>query len=478
MKKPIILLADDDKAICTVLEQAIRRHGYEIIVSDNGKSLLELVEQGRGDVVITDIMMPGIGGLELIPKIKAKRPDLPIIVISAVNTLLTAVKVNQLGAYEYLPKPFDLDILLQYVDKALNASGGNSLNFDNSGKNSVDRSPIIGRSPAMQEIYRILARIVSLDLSVMITGESGTGKELIAQALHNLGDRKNKPFIAVNVAAIPKELIESELFGHEKGSFTGAINRKAGAFEQAGSGTLFLDEIGDMPLEAQTRLLRVLQQGEYTSVGGSKTMLTSARIITATHRDLLKLVKKGTFREDLYYRLNVVHIKTPPLRERREDIAELIDYFTAKAVEKGLPRKEISHDALPMLQGYNWHGNVRELENLIYRLSALYSEPIIDVDIIKKELFNREERSSENTLPLPEIIRKHVQNYFVGHGDSMPSSGVYDRLLPLFEKPLLEVTLEVTDGNQIKAAAMLGINRNTLRKKINQLGIELSKRKE
>ncbi|MEI6730879.1 MAG: sigma 54-interacting transcriptional regulator, partial [Pseudomonadota bacterium] len=304
MKKPIILLADDDKAICTVLEQAIRRHGYEIIASDNGKSLLELVEQGRGDVVITDIMMPGIGGLELIPKIKVKRPDLPIIVISAVNTLLTAVKVNQLGAYEYLPKPFDLDILLQYVDKALNASGGNSLNFDNSGKNSVDRSPIIGRSPAMQEIYRILARIVSLDLSVMITGESGTGKELIAQALHNLGDRKNKPFIAVNVAAIPKELIESELFGHEKGSFTGAINRKAGAFEQAGSGTLFLDEIGDMPLEAQTRLLRVLQQGEYTSVGGSKTMLTGARIITATHRDLLKLVKKGTFREDLYYRLN------------------------------------------------------------------------------------------------------------------------------------------------------------------------------
>ncbi len=472
MTSPTILVADDDKAICTVLEQAIRRQGYNVLVTDNAKSLLSWVDAGKGNAVITDVLMPGMSGLEMLPLLKARRPDLPVIVISAQNTLITAVKANQLGAYEYMPKPFDLDVLMQCVDKSLIAHGGQGTSSLQPPKKIMENGHIIGRSPAMQDIYRILARVVGVDLTVMITGESGTGKELIARAIHALGKRKNKAFIALNMAAIPKELVESELFGHEKGAFTGALARKAGAFEQAEGGTLFLDEIGDMPIEAQTRLLRVLQQGEYTTVGGTKMIAAKARIITATHRDLEALVKKGIFREDLYYRLNVVSLKAPPLRERREDIAELVNHFLNRAHEKGLPRKEVSQKALPLLQAHNWPGNVRELENLIYRLATLYSESVIDEKIIEKELTAKSARVVPHDLPLPEIIRMHVQTYFNSHGDALPCAGIYDRLMPLFEKPLIEVTLEVTDGNQLKAAQLLGINRNTLRKKISELRIE------
>ena len=471
MSKSTILLADDDKSICTVLEQALIRSGYDVLIANNAQDLLKFVESGKGDAVITDVMMPNMSGLEMLPLIKAKRPTLPVIVISAQNTLMTAVKANQLGAYEYLPKPFDLNELLACVEKSLHINSPLPKEVSYS-----DNSLIIGRSNAMQEIYRTLAKVVNLDLTVMINGESGTGKELIAKALHNLSNRRHKSFIALNMAAIPKELVESELFGHEKGAFTGALNRKAGAFEQADGGTLFLDEIGDMPIEAQTRLLRVLQQGEYTTVGGTRTITAKARIISATHRNLEKLVKKGFFREDLYYRLNVVTIKAPPLRERREDIEELANYFLLKAREKGLAVKEISPDAMPILQGYRWNGNVRELENLIYRLSALYSEPVISVDIIKKELLKQID-TGEQDLPLPDIIRKYMQTYFMSHGNVMPSSGIYERLMPLFERPLLEVTLEATEGNQLKAASLLGINRNTLRKKIAELGIESSKKR-
>ncbi len=470
MAQITVLLADDDKAICTVLEQAIRRQGYQVLTTERGERLMQWVEEGKGDVVITDVLMPGSNGLDLLPRIKAKRPDLPVIVISAQNTLMTAVKANQLGAYEYLPKPFDLDTLMQCVEKSMLASGGHTLSFENA-KDKGAGAHIIGRSSAMQDIYRTLARVVNVDLTVMITGESGTGKELVARALHNLGPRKAKSFIALNMAAIPRELVESELFGHEKGAFTGAHARKSGAFEQAEGGTLFLDEIGDMPLHAQTRLLRVLQQGEYSRVGGTKTSASNVRIITATHRDLAQLVKKDVFREDLFYRLNVVQLRMPALRERREDIPELVNYFLAKAHEKGLPRKEFARDALTLLRAHHWGGNVRELENLIYRLATLYPDPIIDAPIVHKELADSNSQHEQTDTPLSELVRRHVAAYFKSHEGSLPSPGVYDRLMPLIEKPLIEITLAATQGNQLKAADVLGMNRNTLRKKIVELGI-------
>jgi two-component system nitrogen regulation response regulator GlnG len=314
--------------------------------------------------------------------------------------------------------------------------------------------------------------MVNVDLTVLIEGESGTGKELIARALHMLGLRKSKPFVAVNMAAIPRELIESELFGHEKGAFTGAANRKAGKFEMAEGGTLFLDEIGDMPLEAQTRLLRVLQQGEYTPIGGSRTLRTDVRIICATHRDLDTLTKAGQFREDLFYRLNVVPIRVPPLRERKEDISELVQFFLKRARERGLQEKQISPEALELLKQYSWPGNVRELENLIYRLAAVYAEPVISLSSAKQELLLHHLRESASgaaqNKSLSELVTPYLKNYFQSHLPGLPQPGVYDRIIGIVEKCLIDVTLQATRGNQIRAAQILGINRNTLRKKIQE----------
>ena len=477
MKQMTVLIADDDKAICTVLERAFQRQGYETHITDNGRQLQKWVESGKGDVAITDVLMPGGNGLDALANIKISRPELPVIVISAQNTLMTAVRASQLGAYEYLPKPFDLDQLISCVEKAasqqVRKDSQEDAGDDISESERLGDAHIIGRSPAMQAIYRTLGKMVNVDLTVMITGESGTGKELVARALHVLGPRKDKEFVALNMAAIPRELVESELFGHEKGSFTGAVARKSGAFELAQGGTLFLDEIGDMPIEAQTRLLRVLQQGEFMTVGGLKPIAADARIICATHRDPAGLVKQKQFREDLFYRLNVVPVKLPPLRERREDIPELVQYFLNKAKVRGLPAKEITAAGMNILEGYAWPGNVRELENLIYRMVTLYSQRVIDAPSLQTELSSRKPpafRSMEK--PLPEVIREHVENYFASHENSLPLPGIYDRLMPLVEKPLIEVTLKATDGNQVKAAEILGINRNTLRKKIAELGIE------
>ena len=332
----------------------------------------------------------------------------------------------------------------------------------------------------MQEIYRTLARMVNNDLTVTVSGESGTGKELVARALHQLGKRKTAPFVAINMAAIPRELVESELFGYEKGAFTGALQRKSGKFEQAEGGTLFLDEIGDMPMDAQTKLLRVLQQGEYITVGGTRLIKTNVRIVCATHRDLLQLVKSGEFREDLYYRLNVVPLRIPSLRERREDIAPLAQYFLRKAGEKGLSPKILDAETIAAMQVHDWPGNVRELENMMYRLSALYSESIIG-----KEAFLSESRAGQKDerrrrpATLEKNVEAHLRQYFAAHsGDDLPPPGLYDRILPLVEKPLIEMTLRATGGNQVKAAAVLGINRNTLRKKIAELGINVVRRGE
>ncbi len=473
MSNETILVADDDAAIRTVINQALGREGYEVRATGNASTLWRWVADGQGDLVITDVRMPDENGLDLIPRIKKLRPDLRIIVISAHSTLMTAVKATERGAFEYLPKPFDLKELTSVVERALKESKA-GVNADNTDDDVDDRLPLIGRSPAMQEIYRTLARLMGTDLAVMITGESGTGKELIAKALHNYGKRRNKPFIAVNMAAIPRDLIESELFGHEKGAFTGAVSRSVGCFEQAEGGTLFLDEIGDMPPEAQTRLLRVLQEGEYTTVGGRTPIKTDVRIIAATHRDLSQLIRQGLFREDLYYRLNVVPIRLPPLRERVEDIPELVNHFLSQATEEGLPWKTVQSSAMERLKTYRWPGNVRELENLIRRLAALYSEEEIGVEAIETELAGTSgavsSKSSEGE-GLSDLVDRHVREYFNAHGDSLPAAGLYDRILREIERPLISICLEATRGNQVKAADLLGLNRNTLRKKIKVLGI-------
>jgi two-component system nitrogen regulation response regulator GlnG len=311
----------------------------------------------------------------------------------------------------------------------------------------------------------------------MISGESGTGKELVARALHDYGKRRNGPFVAINMAAIPLELIEADLFGHEKGAFTGASGRGVGRFEQAEGGTLFLDEIGDMPLEAQTRLLRVLQQGEYTTVGGRVPVKTNVRIVAATNRDLRQLINQGLFREDLFFRLNVVPIRLPPLRERAEDIPDLVRHFLNRAEQEGLPHKSMSKDALEALQRYRWPGNVRELENLVRRLAALYTDEIISSRIIDMELAGARAvpiaNGEEPAETMSAAIERHLLKEFSSHGSGLPPAGLYDRILAEMERPLIALSLSATKGNQIRAAELLGLNRNTLRKKIRDLDIQV-----
>jgi two-component system nitrogen regulation response regulator GlnG len=474
-----ILVADDDRAIRTVLNQALARLGHDVRTTGNAATLWRWVENGEGDLVITDVVMPDENGLDLVPRIKRLRPDLRIIVMSAQNTLMTAVKATERGAFEYLPKPFDLTELVRVVQRALAApkAAPASANGDATDLEGEEQLPLIGRSPAMQEIYRVLARLMGTDLTVMIAGESGTGKELVARALHDYGKRRSGAFVAVNMAAIPRELIESELFGHEKGAFTGALTRSAGRFEQAQGGTLFLDEIGDMPLEAQTRLLRVLQEGEYTTVGGRTPIRANVRIIAATHRDLRLLIRQGLFREDLFYRLNVVPIRLPPLRERAEDVPALVRHFLKQATVEGLPLKSVDTAAMEKLKTYRWPGNVRELENLVKRLAALYSQEVIGPDVIDAELAEVAPTAETSAAPdnegLSAAVERHLKDYFAAHKDGLPSAGLYDRVLREIERPLIALTLVATRGNQIKAAQLLGLNRNTLRKKIRELDIQV-----
>jgi two-component system, NtrC family, nitrogen regulation response regulator GlnG len=474
-----VLLAEDDAAIRTVVSRALSRQGYDVQATSVAAALWRWIASGEGDVVITDVALPDENSLDLLPRIRNLRPDLPVIVMSAQNTLLTAVRAAERGAFEYLPKPFDIGNLVAAVQRSLTSRHGSSQLPAEPGL-SEEQLPIIGRSPAMQEIYRVIARLMNTDLTVLIAGESGTGKELVAQALHDFGKRKGGPFVPVNMAAIPRELIESELFGHEKGSFTGANARRVGRFEQGEGGTLFLDEIGDMPLEAQTRLLRVLQQGEFVPVGGHHPVRTNVRIIAASHRDLRLMVGQGMFREDLFYRLNVVPLRLPPLRERVDDIPALAQHFLVKAQADGLPLKTLTPDAMVRLKAHSWPGNVRELENLVRRLAVLYAEDTIGEDVIILEL----EQSRAPTLAtdaapvddnLDNAIERHIDRYFRAHEGALPPTGVYDRLIREVERPLIARALAATRGNQLKAADVLGLNRNTLRKKIRDLDIHVSR---
>jgi two-component system nitrogen regulation response regulator GlnG len=473
----VVLLADDDAAIRMVLNQALTRAGYEVRPTGNISTMWNWVSRGEGDILITDVAMPDGNAFEVMPKIKKLRPDLPMIVMSAQNTFMTAIRASEVGAYEYLPKPFDITEVLSVVARAL-ADAKKPTAAERKAEEPSETMPLVGRSTAMQDIYRALARLMQTDLTVMITGESGTGKELVARALHDFGKRRNGPFVAINMAAIPRDLIEAELFGHEKGAFTGANSRSSGRFEQAEGGTLFLDEIGDMPMDAQTRLLRVLQEGEYTMVGGRNSIKTNVRIVAATHRDLSQMIRQGLFREDLYYRLNVVPIRLPPLRERVDDVGDLAMHFLKTAQREGEPIKSISPEAIRLMQNYSWPGNVRELENLVRRLSALYADESISAEIVQNELNIVDRQSNPGVtgpMDVSMAVETHVGQVLREFEPNLPPAGLYQRVIDKVEAPLIAMALNACGGNQIKAADLLGLNRNTLRKKIRTHSIEIIK---
>ena len=472
-----VLIADDDSAIRTVLSQALARAGYEVRATGLAAALWRWISEGEGDVVVTDVVLPDENAFAVLPRIKKFRPTLPVIVMSAQNTIVTAIKSAELGAYDYLPKPFDLNQLVSTVGRALSSSAS-VVSVGQGAK--TEELPIVGRSPAMQDIYRIIARLIQTDLTVMIVGESGTGKELIARALHDFGKRRRGPFVAVNMAAIPKDLIEMELFGYEKGAFAGATARVAGKFEQAESGTLFLDEIGDMPPEAQTKLLRVLQQGEYTTIGGLTAVRADVRIIAATHRDLRQHITQGLFREDLFFRLNVVPLRLPPLRERLSDIPDLVRLFLEQARSEGLPTKEFSEDALSALYQHKWPGNVRELQNLVKRLLAMEPDDVVSPVAVRRELASAPVNSQDSSVAtdratLREHIENHLHRYFRSYGSELPPPGLYELVLAELEPPLLRAALAATKGNQLKAARLLGLNRNTLRAKLRKRKVKPSR---
>ena len=480
MSKGVILLADDDRSIRTVLTHAFMRAGFEVKATGNASTLWRWVSEGLGNIVVTDVVMPDENGLDLLPKIRRARPELRVIVISGQNTLMTAIRATERGAFEYFPKPFDIRELVNVAERAIQEPA--NVSQPEHSDNEEDRLPLKGRSAAMQDVYRMLARLMGTDLTVLITGESGVGKELAARVLHDFGPRKRSPFVAINMAAIPRELIESELFGHERGAFTGATARSAGRFEQAEGGTLFLDEIGDMPHEAQTRLLRVLQQGEYVPVGGASPIKANVRIVSATHRDLRESVRQGEFREDLFYRLNVVPLRLPALRERVEDIPELVNHFLQKSEGEGLPRRLMSNGAMEALRKHNWPGNVRELENLIRRLIVMTADETISADSVLEILSEYSQGTEQKDAvdqnisgSLDQLMDRFMERYFQELGQDLPSAGLYTRIIEQIEIPLLTHMLSAVNGNQVKAAEVLGINRNTLRKKIKTLGLPVIK---
>jgi two-component system nitrogen regulation response regulator GlnG len=464
-----VLVVDDDAAIRTVVAAALKREGHRVVTASSIAELHRAIRSAKPDVIVTDVILPDGNGLDLLPALLAEHPDLPVIVFSAQNTLATAVRATEVGAFDYLPKPFDLDVLTQAVRGAI--ARGRREPLDLPEREGGGGSSLIGRSPAMQEVYRVVARVVANDLTVLISGESGTGKELVAKAIHDLGPRRRAPFVALNMAAIPRELIEAELFGHERGAFTGAATRVAGKFEQAAGGTLFLDEIGDMPMDAQTRLLRVLQSGEFTTVGGSRTIRADVRIVAATNKDLAQLVQTGQFREDLFYRLNVVPVTLPALRERRQDVALLARHFLDRAAEEGLPRKQLAAPAVAALESYEWPGNVRELENLMRRIAALSRDEWIDVETVRGALGEAAVTPAARDPGIEAAVRTRIERLALEEPQVLDNGTLYDRIIGEVERPLIEAMLARHQNNQLRAARALGINRNTLRKRLDTLGI-------
>lgn len=467
MSEGKVLIVEDDASIGLVVSSALAAENIDCQICDTVAGRDAALAAGHFDLMLTDVVLKDSDGLTTLKDVMATAPDMPVIIMSAQNTLETAVRASEINAFEYFPKPFDLNDLIlavrQGIEQRRAEPDGHAASLPEA------NLPMIGRSAAMQDVYRMVARLLRNDLSVLISGESGTGKELVAEAIHSLGHRKTGPFVAVNMAAIPGELIEAELFGHEKGSFTGAVGQAIGRFEQAQGGTLFLDEIGDMPTHAQTRLLRALQSGVISRIGGKASIRLDVRIVAATNQNLEELIAKGKFREDLFYRLNVVPISMPPLRDRTEDIGLLAQHFLTLAAQDGLPSRKIDDGAVAMLMTMPWRGNIRELRNLIYRLALICREDTITEVTIAQNV----DALPGADVPVQGASFEAAVSQFMREQKARGVSRekLYPKALAQFEIPLLQQVMRHARGNQLKAAALLGINRNTLRKKLTDYGI-------
>lgn len=474
-----VWIVDDDSSIRFVLERSLSQEGYECISFSDGESLLDSLNDSIPDIIISDIRMPGIDGLEMLKEVHKVEPNIPVIITTAHSDLSSAVNSYKNGSFEYLPKPFDIDEAISIVRKAESLKVDKKKN-EQITEQEISSSEIIGVSLAMQDVFRAIGRLSRSSISVLINGESGTGKELVAHALHNHSSRANKTFIALNMAAIPKELIESELFGHERGAFTGANNSRQGRFEQADGGTLFLDEIGDMPIDVQTRLLRVLANGEFYRVGGHNPISVNVRIVAATHQNLEKLVKEGKFREDLFYRLNVIRINLPSLSKRAEDIPLLAQKFLSVASkELNVETKTLNQTTIEYLKKLPWPGNVRQLQNVCRWLTVMASGNEIFIDDLPPELLNEAGNSFANDIKSETDIIKNEnvtwQQLLKDYADSKfleGKVGLLDQLVPEFEKILLRSALEYTRDHKQEAARLLGWGRNTLTRKLKELDFE------
>ena len=457
-----VWVVDDDQSVRWVLEKALKQADMQTRSFERAEHLLEALGEAQPDVLITDVRMPGMSGLALLERLRGSHPDLPIIVITAHSDLESAVSAYKGGAFEYLPKPFDIDEAVELVHKAARQNGSGEEPLPTSAMASM-----IGQAPAMQEVFRSIGRLAGSSMTVLITGESGTGKELVAQALHEHSPRANKPFVPLNTSAIASELLESELFGHEKGAFTGADARRIGRFEQANGGTLFLDEIGDMSPALQTRLLRVLAESEFYRVGGQRAISVDVRVIAATNQDLARAVKEARFREDLYHRLNVIRINTPPLRQRREDIPLLLQHYLAEASEEiGTPPKSVDADAMEALRTFEWPGNVRQLVNAARRLTVTAPGSVITAQDIPGDfggIDSPAQGAKEWTRMLASWADRQLQNQ---------GTPLIDSAMPEFERALIELALSRTNGHRQEAAKLLGWGRNTLTRKMKALHLD------
>jgi len=467
-----ILIVDDEPDTILILQDRLEMEGYEVVTATDGGDALELIDRDLPDLILLDIQMPRLDGIETLTHIHEKYPGILVLMLTAHGTIQRAVEATKRGAYDFLEKPFQPEHITQKVDQALE----HRRTIEQSTRDELihNYEEIVGESPPILEVLKIIEKVADTGSTVLVQGESGTGKELVARALHQNSSREKQEMVVVNCAAIPDHLLESELFGHERGAFTGAHRASAGRFRQAEGGTLFLDEIGDMPPDAQTRLLRVLQEGEFNPVGGMIPVQADVRIVAATHRDLGALVREGLFREDLYYRLNVVPIRMPPLRDRLEDLPLLTRHLLARASEDGMEPKRISEEALSRLTEHTWPGNVRELENLLRRMVVLTAGDVISADTVEEELGSADQspvRPDTEGSTLGASVERHLHRYFAAHGDALPPAGLYRRFVQEVERPLILRTLRATGGNQIRAAELLGINRNTLRKKIRDLDL-------
>ena len=474
-----ILVADDEESMRWVLSKALRKKGFEVELAHDGRQALELIKQGSYDLAILDIKMPGINGLDLLDRVRELKNDLMVVIMTAEASMKNAVEAMKRGAYDYITKPFDLDVIdaiIEKVERAREIAGQvTMLKHELKDRYELEKN-IIGNSPAMRDVYKTIGKVAGSDVTILIQGESGTGKELVARAIHFNSNRLGKPFVAINCAAIPRDLLESELFGSEKGAFTGASERKQGKFEQAHLGTIFLDEIGDMPLDLQAKILRVLQEHEVTRIGGSQNIPINVRIVTATNQELQAKVRNKEFREDLYYRLNVVPINLVPLRERKDDIPELAVYFLQRSCsEFDILPKRLSSDAMTVLSAHSWPGNVRELENTIKRAAILSNDQMLTAaDFEGLVQVSGDKGVNTQDTSLEALVDMKLRNSFTGI-EKLENGDIYTMVLEQVERPLIRLILEKTRWNQVKAADILGINRNTLRKKINELAIELKR---